>query len=1194
MTRRKKVSIVCGAIVLIIVANAFFLLHVYLSPNNIARAIKNYARDELGCTVEIATADAGLLGVLELKNIKLFAPGPQVGEPLLTIDQVVIDYSLWRLIWGRNGIDEIEIDKPRLKLDKNLIGFLRGLSSGNGSTERRAILKKISVLSGTIAVDSGILYEHSPALELTDFRIAVESGSYSGSQLTFNGAATQAGVGSVALTGHVDLDAKSVVLNAELPRIEIGEQLRKLLPDSAVVELDDLGLEGQTGIAARMKYEWGAEEHFSQTFVATPSNCIVERVEFPLRLTQVDGELESDGKTLRIKRVTAHYRDGSVEMLRGFIDKKIAEFDIVARNMPLTEEVKQAIPDEVRPVWDDFRITGGKADVEHRITLHKGGGKLFPEHFLRLDLSDIAAKYNEFPYPVSQVGGRVTWITPKQGEQTHSRVEIDLAATAGKGTCEIKGRIPVPPINRPENEHPENYVFPDDSPDITIKAERIELDDKLLTAISPLSQEVVDILDALHATGNVNATVQLKLKNDGKKGSVTSCAVIVDLNGIEITVDEFPYPVTNLTGSVEWDGTTVKLVGLRGLCGEAQVTITGELEPGKFDDPAAKQTINVWIDGLQLETLDDKVFRDDPKTVDEEPQPETPGDKDFRNVLESVIEDFKPKGRANVRLWLSPTADGKVTLQKTDLSLDNCKATYSGFHYPLESLTGHIVVENNIVSLNNIAGRVPGRETGVHISGTIVLDDETDRKSHVTIRAERLQVDDVLKKALAERGDEIWSDFVPSGRINATCILEFNKEQQEESITIELDNCKATCSGFNYPLKDITGKITVKGDTIVLENIKGYPAHADIGTVRVSGKLEMTEQLSPNTGEDSTTTKSGTLNIRAEHIACDAAFDKALPPEWADVWSKANPEGSFSGNLTMIFTPDGPIQVAEGSKLSISGFSLKGFPLPEATCSLALDREAWHITDFKGNYYGGQVEGDIHLNRNDSKWQARINLYDINLKQLNDKYQLLKDDKELRGLMTATVTLAGEGTLADSLKGSAKVQVDAGRLAKLPVIADIVTYLVYQDWPKGSTIKEADIECTIGQGKVDFTSILLKGTTVPISGLGTIGLDGKLDLNFITSKDEKTFVSLIPYLGEPFDKWIITPARDRIFQVEVMGTVREPMMRLVLLEGHISAAVFFPLRAIVSIFKSADDDKKKDEEVQRNKQQAPPPKTNQE
>ncbi len=136
MTRRKKAFFICGAIVLIVVANAFLLAHIYLSPSSIAKAIKNYARDELGCTVEIAAADLSLLGFLELKDIKLFAPDQPTEEPFLTVDQVVVDYSLWRLIWGRNGIDAIEIARPRLKLDKDLIAFLQGLSSGKGSTGR--------------------------------------------------------------------------------------------------------------------------------------------------------------------------------------------------------------------------------------------------------------------------------------------------------------------------------------------------------------------------------------------------------------------------------------------------------------------------------------------------------------------------------------------------------------------------------------------------------------------------------------------------------------------------------------------------------------------------------------------------------------------------------------------------------------------------------------------------------------------------------------------------------------------------------------------------------------------------------------------------------------------------------------------------------------------------------------------------
>ena len=1161
MTRRKKVFFICGAIVLIVVANAFLLAHVYLSPSSIARAIRNYARDELGCTVEIAAADLSLLGFLELKDIKLFTPDQPAQEPFLTVDQVVVDYSLWRLIWGRNGIDAIEIARPRLKLDRDLITFLQGLSSGKGSSGRRAVSKKISILAGTIAIDSGILYEDSPLLELTDFRIEVESGSYSGSQLTFNGGATQAGVGNIVLTGRADLDAKRLSLGAKLPRVEIGDELRKLLPEKALEQLDDLGLEGQTGIAVEMKYEWGDKKHFSQTFVATPSDCSVRRKELPLPLTQVAGRLESDGKTLLIKSVTARYKGGTVEMPRGLVNKGRAEFDITARGLPLNDEMKEALPREARSIWDDLKITGGKGDVEHHFTLHKDGGRRFPVHSLKLKLSGVSATFKDFPYTVEQLGGDVSWQTPKPGETTCSTVSVAVEGAAGKGTVEVDGRIPVPPVIRPKNGQPQNYVFPGDSPDITIKAERLELDDKLRVALAAVSQEVVDILDVLHAVGNVDATVLLWLKHNGQRGSVTSKTVIVDLNGIEATVEEFPYPVTDLTGQVEWDGTTVKLKGLSGRCGQARVSIFGEIEPGKFKDPASKQTITVSIEGLQLETL---------------------AQKELANYLKTINDGFAPSGGADIDLTLRLADGGKVILEKTVVSLNSCAATYTGFTYPLESLTGQVVVENNTVVLDNIEGHVPGRETEIRVSGQIILDKEDERKSVVHIDAKYLWLDDVLLKALGQTGTQIWGDFSPSGRVNALCVLEFERDHKEDivkSITIDLLNCEAAYKGFPYPLENIMGMITVKGGTILLENVV-----AGMGKVRISGQLLTQEEAATDANDDpgqEPPAERSTLNIHATNIAFDDALRKAMPT-WGETWGKLKPKGLFSGDFMLIIPADGPIRIDKGSKLSISGLSLKGLRLPEATFPLTMDEEFLNITDFEGSYYGGKVKGNIRFGRKDNKWETNVNLYNLDLKQINDEHQFIKGQDKLRGQMVSTIELAGEAGRPDSLAGSATVQVYDGRLVDIPVLADIFMSLVLRfKWPESKTITSADISCTVGNGEVDFSEIILKGTTVPITGKGTIALNnGALNMTFVSSKDTTGLIGFIPFIGKPLEKWLIDPVLKGIVQVKVTGTVSKPKIGIVPLRiDLIDDVVKAPFEALIGLFKKKQDDKEQENGV---------------
>jgi|GEM_PF-4836810 len=1025
MTRRRKILLICCGIIVIVIANVVVQVYISLSSDNICRRIRRVARERLGCSVEVASARASLLGLIELKGIRLALPEGESDEPFLAIDHIVLDCSPLRLLLGMSGVDEIEIAGPRVKLNDKVIGLLKKLAAGTDSAGNGRISKKISIFSGEVGIDAGILYAGSPALELTDLRIVLQATSYSASQLTFSGGATEPRFGAVQVTGHIDLASKGLSLKAEVPDLQIDDRFQKLLPSAALEVWNDIDPAGRADVAVKLDYKWGEEKSFRQTITATVTDASVRIKEFPLLLAGARGLLESDGKTLIVKRAIAPYKGGTVEVRRGFVDKDITEFEVIARALPITPEVKAALPADARSVFDDFNISGGEADGIYRLTLHKGGPESFPEHSLHLMVSDVSASFNDFPYPVERIGGRFRWVTPKQHEKTPSLIYLNLKGVAGQGTVEVDGLIPLPPIVGPRGQVP--YVNGGESPDLTITARRIELDDRLRKAVPP---EVAEIIDALSPVGNVDATVMLKLKHDGEKMVITSRAAVIQLNGITATFDQFPYPVTNLVGRVEWDGSTVKLAGLIGLCGEARVSVTGELTLGdEAPEAGEKQGITISVEGLEL----------------------------------------------NARL----------------------------------------------------------REA---------LDDETR---------------------------ETWDDFAPSGRINALVLvgLDADGKMNVQKITLNLDHCRATYKGFPYPLESLTGRVKITGDTTTLENIAG---RAGVGDVRLAGRF-VNAQTAEGTQENPASENS-TLNIRARNIVFDEALMQAVPKAWAEIWDKVQPKGSFGGELNVIMPAKGPATIAEGSSLRTRGVSLKGIPLPEATFSLTMDERFVHITKFTGAYYGGQIKGNLHLGRNDDKWLTHIGVYNLDIKQINDERRFMDDP--IRGQLTATVDLAGEGAQTNKLTGNAKVEVHNGELGHIPKLADVFMSLLSLGLPKSNTITGADVECKIAEGKVDFSKILFMGTTVPITGDGFVKFDGEMLLNFFTSKDRKSIFGIIPFIGKLVDRELIARLRNFMIQVKVEGTYPDVTPTPVTF-GSVGNVLLAPVELFLDIFTAEEKEKKK-------------------
>ena len=90
------------------------------------------------------------------------------------------------------------------------------------------------------------------------------------------------------------------------------------------------------------------------------------------------------------------------------------------------------------------------------------------------------------------------------------------------------------------------------------------------------------MLKELNPSGTADAMVHLRVEA-GKNDAVVPVAVVVDLRNMRAKVNQFPYPLNDLTGSVEWVPDKVRLVGIRGRAGDAIVDIDGSVDIGKPD-----------------------------------------------------------------------------------------------------------------------------------------------------------------------------------------------------------------------------------------------------------------------------------------------------------------------------------------------------------------------------------------------------------------------------------------------------------------------------------------------------------------------------------------------------------------------------------------------------------------------------------
>jgi hypothetical protein len=338
------------------------------------------------------------------------------------------------------------------------------------------------------------------------------------------------------------------------------------------------------------------------------------------------------------------------------------------------------------------------------------------------------------------------------------------------------------------------------------------------------------------------------------------------------------------------------------------------------------------------------------------------------------------------------------------------------------------------------------------------------------------------------------------------------------------------------------GDVWLSGRVIRQDDGGAAPGDGEPGkTIKIAEDNEApAEADDAGAGVDVDDKAESRLQLFAEDIRLDHAMRGALPPEMQDIWDAVRPSGQFGGKLNIVVPAGGKPKVIAGSTATLSNVEFGRYLLPDASFGLRVDDDAVTIRNLKGSYYGGRVRADVRLGLVDARWEADIKVYGVDVKQLNDDLHFARGEVRVRGFLGGDILMQGRGTDTGALHGGVHATIHNGELANIPVIADAVMSLLSLRIPKSDTITDAEFFAQVNppdkpNGVVQFEKVRLSGTSVPIGGKGTITMGGKIDMDFYTSKDQKSIFRIIPILGKPLDDYVISELRSNLVRAHVTG-----------------------------------------------------------
>jgi hypothetical protein len=574
---------------------------------------------------------------------------------------------------------------------------------------------------------------------------------------------------NLTFDGWFDPNGSAWSLAGGVDGLDLSPELRDSLP---------LPKDDRLALLSQMRAK--AEAQFRISYQASLDAASPSQFDFDVAGRMVDGRLEDPRLTFPVTDLTGKFRmnrDGVAlsectarhgsSTLRldltkqGFDSQGPMRIQASTQRLTLDSKMLELLPETWRSQWHNFMPTG-QVDVDGVVTFD--GQTWRPEVTLRL--VDVAFTYHKFPYRLERARGELKLVD--------KQLSLNLAAQAENDELQIVGDFTL--------DGPRSFGWAE------IRGNGVRIDDRLLRALPDNFQPFAR---SLHPQGRLGAYVRC-WKDAGGDGKMHRHVVLNVQDGL-LRYDKFPYPLTNIFGTIEVrDDLFILHDDLRATNDTARITCRGQCTP--------------IAEGGEL-TLS---FHGETVPIDEE----------LRDALspgsQRLFNDLKPRGMIRV--------DSEVRYRLVEKQLtvwvrgepvdDTVSIEPAYFPYRLDKLKGTFTYADGRIQMEQL--RAEHGRTQLSASGECQVDPQTGwRLALDRMFVDRLQVDRDLLHALPESLKKSAVALDPAGTFNVRGALTLfggaeagRSLGSEWNVTIDCHNNSLQCG---VGLSGIHGSVWLNG-----------------------------------------------------------------------------------------------------------------------------------------------------------------------------------------------------------------------------------------------------------------------------------------------------------------------------------------------------------------------------------------------
>jgi len=697
-------------------------------------------------------------------------------------------------------------------------------------------------------------------------------------------------------------------------------------------------------------------------------------------------------------------------------------------------------------------------------------------------------------------------------------------------------------------------------------------------------------LDRIRPRGYLNIDSRLDRTN-GK----WSADAVADLHGIDICVDKFPYPVSQVIGKVNFRDDQSWAEQLSGRVGTQRINMSflkSEAGTGQPSWVRLKADGPIAVDSTLLESL----------TPRGEPQ----------SKLEKFVRSLSPRGSIHLASGEWDTSAAGQKTQFVDLRVKDGNLRYDGFPYALYDVAGQVISRDDTVSLLNFSGKNSDNAVisceGLYenLARSAPGSPQGDWQVGLRIQAHDLPLDETIRAALPEKSQQTWDSLSPAGVLDfidvqvshaasfpSPKLIVSAKQQNRKTLDGRTVSLRPTM--LPYRLDIMEGAVRFDGQQVVIESLD---ARHDSTRLAVDGRcvpatdgqwlLEMNvrsgSRLHPDTelvGSLPTEVRGaferlqlrGPLSIRG---TTNIWLPDPLHPDSTVDWGvTVQLEGNRIGDVGPVHDLRGEIIVQgkrDGRAVSADGtvsidsmhvddkqvtgirgpFAIRDDRLLLGETIAVLGEHTGQanaprtISPIEGRLSGGiaSLSGDAILSN--GNFDVTMAIRD------GDVATLLADLGETHSTVVGKVDgqVRLEGTVGAShlLKGSGSGKLSDANLYQIPILVQFFGKLRIEP-SEAVAFTDGEVRFSIYGDNVTFNQMQLWGDLIALHGSGTLNRTKEVDLTFNTRVSPQNFWSEVtrPFGENQFTLSTITvkgPISDPVIERRALNTVNETLERL--------------------------------------------------